>query len=133
MKAKQKSKHNRILAFETRMAEAKMDKVDRRDARKRYNPRSIADLQKMVPAVNWRNFFNGIGATELDTVIVGDLGYYNRLQEILAEGNVADWKAYLRWAALNGAAGNLSTELDKANWEFYGKTLNGAKKQRALR
>jgi len=130
--AEAKVQANRILAFETRMAEAKMDKVDRRDARKRYNPRSIADLQKMVPAVNWRNFFNGIGATNLDTVIVGDLGYFNRLQEILAEGNVQDWKAYLRWDLFNGAAGSLSTELDNANWEFYGKTLNGSKKQRTL-
>ncbi|WP_452225623.1 M13 family metallopeptidase [Lacinutrix chionoecetis] len=123
---------DRILAFETRIAESKMDKVDRRDARKRYNPRSIEDLQKMVPTVDWRNFLNGIGVKKLDTVIVGDLGYFNRLQEILKEGNVEDWKAYLRWDALNGAAGRLSTELDKANWEFYGKTLNGDKKQRPL-
>ena len=130
--AEAKEQADKILAFETRMAEAKMDKVDRRDARKRYNPKSIADLQEMVPAVNWRNFFDGIGATKLDTVIVGDLGYFNRLQEILAEGNVADWKAYLRWNTFNGAAGRLSTELDNANWEFYGKTLNGSKKQRAL-
>lgn len=127
-----KAQAERILAFETRIAEAKMDKVERRDARKRYNPRSIADLQKMVPAVNWRKYLDGIGATELDTVIVGDLGYFNRLQEILAEENVEDWKTYLRWSTFNGAAGSLSTELDKANWEFYGKTLNGAKKQRAL-
>ncbi|WP_055436400.1 M13 family metallopeptidase [Lacinutrix algicola] len=130
--AEAKAQAERILAFETRIAEAKMDKVERRDARKRYNPRSIADLQKMVPAVNWKNYFDGIGATELDTVIVGDLGYFNRLQEILAEGNVEDWKTYLRWSTFNSAAGSLSTELDKANWEFYGKTLNGAKKQRAL-
>lgn len=131
-KTKAKAQADRIVALETRMAEAKMDKVDRRDARKRYNPKSIAELQNMVPAVNWRNFFNGIGATKLDTVIVGDLRYFNRLQEILAEGNIDDWKAYLRWNTFNAATGSLSTELDKANWEFYGKTLNGEKKQRAL-
>ncbi|UPS92761.1 MULTISPECIES: M13 family metallopeptidase [unclassified Bizionia] len=119
-----------ILAFETRLAEAKMDKVDRRDARKRYNPRSIEQVQKMVPAVNWKNFLNGIGVKELDTVIIGDLNYFTRLQEVLAENNVDDWKAYLRWDAFNGAAGQLSTELETASWEFYGRELNGAKKQR---
>ncbi|WP_452230760.1 M13 family metallopeptidase [Lacinutrix sp. MEBiC02404] len=122
---------NQILAFETRLEEAKMDKVDRRDARKRYNPRSIADVQKMVPAVNWKNFLSGIGVKELDTVIIGDLGYFNRLQEVLAEGNVSDWKAYLKWDAFNGAAGFLSTDIETANWEFYGKELNGSKAQRA--
>ncbi len=33
-----------VLAFETKLAEPRMDKVDRRDARKRYNPRSISQL-----------------------------------------------------------------------------------------
>lgn len=121
-----------VLAFETKLAEPKMDKVDRRDARKRYNPRSIADLQKMVPAVNWKNYFSGIGVQQLDTVIVSEVKYFDALQNILAENNVDDWKSYLRWSALNGAAGMLTTELNKANWDFYSKELSGAKKQRAL-
>ncbi len=119
-----------ILAFETRLAEPKMDKVDRRDARKRYNPRSMDDLQKMVPAINWNNYFKGIGVKELDTVIVGELKYMDALQTILTENNVSDWQAYLRWSAFNSAAGMLSSELDKANWDFYSKDLNGAKAQR---
>ena len=121
---------NKILAFETKIAEAKMDKVDRRDARKRYNPRSIEQVQEMVPAIDWKNFLEGIGVKQIDTVIIGDLGYFNRLQEVLAEGNVSDWKAYLRWNGFRNAAGSLSTEIEKANWEFYGRDLNGSKKQR---
>ena len=122
---------NQILAFETRLEEAKMDKVDRRNPDNRYNPRSIEDVQKMVPAVNWKNFLSGIGVKKLDTVIIGDLGYFNRLQEVLADGNVSDWKTYLKWDAFNGAAGFLSTDIETANWEFYGKELNGSKAQRA--
>nr|WP_224740644.1 M13 family metallopeptidase [Olleya marilimosa] len=125
-----KAQAEQILAFETRLEEAKMDKVDRRDARKRYNPRSIAEVQKMVPAVNWKNFISGIGVKQLDTVIIGDLGYFNRLQEVLADGNVDDWKAYLKWQTFNSAAGYLSTDIETANWEFYGKELNGSKAQR---
>ena len=125
-----KAQAEQILAFETRLEEAKMDKVDRRDARKRYNPRSIAEVQKMVPAVNWKKFISGIGVKQLDTVIIGDLGYFNRLQEVLADGNVDDWKAYLKWQTFNSAAGYLSTDIETANWEFYGKELNGSKAQR---
>ncbi len=130
--AEAKTQANQILAFETRLAEPKMDKVDRRDARKRYNPRSIQDLQKMVPAVDWKNYFSGIGVKQLDTVIVSEIKYFDALQSILAENNVSDWKSYLRWSTLNNAAGLLSTELNKANWDFYSKELRGAKKQRAL-
>ena len=119
-----------VLAFETKLAEPRMDKVERRDARKRYNPKSIADLQKMVPAINWKNYFKGIGVKKIDTVIVSEVKYMNALQDILAENNLSDWKTYLRWSALNRASGMLSTDIEKASWEFYGKTLTGAKKQR---
>ncbi len=119
-----------ILAFETRLAEPKMDKVDRRDARKRYNPRSIGQLQKMVPAVNWDAYFKGIGVKQLDTVIIGELKYFNKLQDVLAEGNVESWKTFLRWSALNEASGLLSTDLEKESWTFYSKELRGSKKQR---
>jgi len=119
-----------ILAFETRLAKPKMDKVDRRDARKRYNPRSINQLQNMVPAINWEDYFKGIGVKQLDTIIVGELNYFNKLQDVLTEGNVEEWRTFLRWSTLNNAASLLSTDLEKANWEFYSKELRGAKKQR---
>jgi putative endopeptidase len=124
------SQAKQVLAFETRLAEPRMDKVDRRDARKRYNPRSISDLQKMVPAINWANYFKGIGVKSIDTVIVSEVKYMKALQNILAENNISDWKAYLRWSALNGATDYLSDELEKANWDFYSQTLRGAKEQR---
>lgn len=127
-----KKEANQILAFETKLAEPRMDKVERRDARKRYNPRAVSDLQNMVPAINWRGYLDGIGMKEVDTVIVSQLKYTNALQNILKEGNVADWKAYLRWSVFNRAAGMLSEDIEKANWEFYSKTLRGAEKQRPL-
>ncbi|MEE9371504.1 MAG: M13 family metallopeptidase [Saprospiraceae bacterium] len=119
-----------ILAFETEIAESKMDKVDRRDARKRFNPRSIADLNKMVPAMDWKKYFSGIGVPEIDTVIVPELKYMDAIQKILARGEVGRWKNYLRWEAINGAAGMLNQDLEKTNWEFYSKDLRGSKKQR---
>lgn len=124
------SQAKQVLAFETRLAEPRMDKVERRDARKRYNPRSISDLQAMVPAINWNNYFKGIGVKSIDTVIVSEVKYMNALQDIFAENNVSDWKAYLRWSAFNSAAGYLTDELEKANWDFYSMTLRGAKEQR---
>ncbi|CDF81027.1 peptidase, M13 family [Formosa agariphila KMM 3901] len=119
-----------ILAFETSLAEPKMDKVELRDRRKTYNPTAVTDLQKMAPAIDWKAYFDGIGAKNLDTVVVSQPQYIKALQSILAKDNVSDWKAYLRWSALNRSAGMLSQELEYASWEFYSKTLRGAKKQR---
>jgi len=119
-----------ILAFETKLATTKMDKVERRDARKSYNPTSITDLQKMVPSIQWNTYFSSLGLKKLDTVIVSQLKYTKALQDIFNENKVSDWKIYLKWSVFNNAASKLTEELDIANWEFYSKTLKGAKEQR---
>jgi putative endopeptidase len=121
-----------VLDFETKLAEPRLDKVERRDARNRYNPRSISDLSKMVPSIDWEKYLKGIGLEKVDTLIVGQLKYTESLENILQENNVSAWKAYLRWSTLNSAASSLSTEIEKANWDFYSKELRGAKEQRSL-
>lgn len=122
----------KILVFETKLAEPKLDKVERRDARKTYNPKSVAELQQILPALNWNKYFEGIGAGKLDTVIVSQPKYMETLQSIFKENSIEDWKAYLKWTIFNDAAGTLSMEIERANWDFYSKTLGGAQEQRPL-
>ncbi|MDX1545304.1 MAG: M13 family metallopeptidase N-terminal domain-containing protein, partial [Christiangramia sp.] len=77
-----------ILAFETSLAEPQLDKVDRRDARKTYNPMTVAELQNTVPSMQWNEYFEGIGAKDLDTIIVSQPDYMKALQDIIAENSV---------------------------------------------
>jgi predicted metalloendopeptidase len=46
------------------------------------------------------------------------------LETMLKENKVDDWKAYMRWSLLNRASGQLS-DIENANFDFYGKTLTG--------
>ena len=121
---------NRILALEIAMSKPRLDRVERRDSRLQYNPTTIADLQKMAPAINWKNYFSGVGFTKLDTINVDQPRYMKALQTIFTENKVADWKEYMKWTLLNNSANLLSTDLEAANFDFYGKTLTGAIKQR---
>ncbi len=126
-----KEEATRILALETKLAEQQLDKVERRDARNMNNPRSVAQLQKMTPAVDWKAFFENQGLTkEVDTVIVLQPKYMAALQKVLAQTPIDDLKLLMRWATLNGWADALTTEMEYANWEFYSKTLNGTPKQK---
>ncbi|MBC9796826.1 M13 family metallopeptidase [Sinomicrobium weinanense] len=118
----------RILAFETKMASPRLDKVERRNPEKRYNPTAVADLKKTTPGVNWDHYFSALGIKE-DTVVIGEVKYFKQLPEFLAKGKLDDWKSYLRWTALNRAADQLSEEIETADWEFYSKTLKGTKEQ----
>ena len=122
----------RILALEIAMSKPRLDRVERRDRRKTYNPMTIAQLQKITPAINWENHLSAIGLPKQDTVIVSQPRYMQALQAIFSENKVDDWKAYMRWTLLNRSAGMLSTEIGAANFDFYGKTLTGAIKQRPL-
>jgi len=128
--AQAKADADKILALEIKMSQPRLDRVERRDSKKQYNPTAIGDLQKMLPIVNWNTYLKGVGFTKVDTIIVSQPRYMSALQTIFTENNVDAWKAYMRWMLLRGAAGQLSTDIETANWEFYGKTLTGALKQR---
>jgi endothelin-converting enzyme/putative endopeptidase len=52
------------------------------------------------------------------------------LESVLKENKVDEWKAYMRWSLLNRASSQLSTTIEEANFDFYGKTLTGAVKLR---
>ena len=121
---------DKILVLETQMSQPRLDRVERRDPRKQYNPTAIGDLQKMLPLIDWNSYLKGVGFSKLDTIIVSQPRYMAALQNIFTENKVEDWKAYMRWMLLRGSAGQLSTDIETANWEFYGKTLTGALKQR---
>jgi predicted metalloendopeptidase len=128
--AQAKENAEKILALEIQMSKPRLDRVERRDSKKQYNPTAISDLKKMVPIMDWNSYLKGIGITKVDTVNISQPRYMAALQTIFTENKVEDWKAYMRWMLLRSAAGQLSTEIETANWEFYGKTLTGALKQR---
>ncbi|MFT7072740.1 M13 family metallopeptidase [Patiriisocius sp. Uisw_017] len=120
-----------ILAFETKLAEPRLDKVQSRDFRNFNNPRAISQVQEMVPSINWETALKDLGIEKkVDTLIVMQPKYMERVQNIMKADNVATWKTVTRWATFNSATGALTTEIEKANWDFYSKTLSGAKKQR---
>ncbi len=119
-----------ILAIETKLAEPRLDKVQSRDARNFNNPKSLTELQTMTPSVNWEKFIKDLGVEKtLDTVMVMQPKYMTALNALLKSTTIEDVKALVRWSTLNNAASLLTTEMEKANWEFYSKTLNGDKKQ----
>ncbi|MBT8256312.1 MAG: M13 family metallopeptidase [Bacteroidia bacterium] len=120
-----------ILKFETKLAEPRFDKVQSRDFRNYNNPRSLARVGELYPALDFKTGLKNLGVEkQVDTVLVMQPKYMEVVQKVLSEGDLETWKIVTRWATLNNAAGMLSTELDKANWDFYNKTLRGQQKQK---
>lgn len=126
-KAKQSAAE--ILAFETELSKPRLNRVESRDSRLQYNPMTVAELQKLTPAINWNAYFTGIGLAKLDSVVVMEPRYMKALQTVFTENKVEQWKEYLKWDLLNTSASKLSTDIETANFDFYSKTLRGAKKE----
>ena len=128
--AKAKESAKQILALEIELSAPRLDRVERRDRRKQYNPTAVADLKKNTPSIQWDKYFSGIGMAKLDTVNVAQPRYMIALEKTLTEKKVEAWKEYLKWTLLNRTASTLTTDIENANFDFYGKTLTGALKQR---
>ncbi len=129
---KAKANADKILALETAMSQPRFDRVERRDRRKSYNPMTVSDLQKLTPSIDWNVYMTNIGLKNVDSLVVSQPKYMVALEAIFKQNKVDDWKAYMRWTLLNSSVGKLSQTVEVANWEFYGKTLTGAIKQRPL-
>lgn len=122
----------KILALETQLAEPRLDKVASRDIRNFNNPTSLAELQEMVPSINWQKLMDDMGIEKkVDTLLVMQPVYMKAMDEFLQNTPIEDIKTLMTWSTLDNAAGYLTTEIEKANWDFYSKTLRGAKKMRS--
>ncbi|MHC5354445.1 M13 family metallopeptidase [Myroides sp. LJL115] len=121
-----------VLEIETKLSEPRLTRVERRDARLTYNPMTLAELQKLAPVINWTQYFEAKGLNKLDKVIVSQPKYIAALNNILTQKNLPQIKAYLKWTLVNRSASILTPEMETANWEFYSKTLEGAKEQRPI-
>src|SRR5690606_32795222 len=68
----------------------------------------------------------------VDNVVVSQPKALAKMNALLQSTPIEDLKAYLTWNVINGAASELSPELEKANWEFYSKVLSGAQQQKPI-
>ena len=122
---------DKILALETQLAEPRLNKVERRDARNYNNPRTVAEVDEMMSTIDMKKFISDLGITKkFDTLLVTQLRYTEALDKFLKTTPIEDIKTLIRWDTFNSAAGKLTTEIETANWEFYSKYLRGAKEQR---
>ena len=113
-----------VLALETRLAEATMDKNTLRDPYATIHKCSPADFQKSVPAFNVSLYLKSLGVNPA-TVNIGQPEYFKTVSDLLTITDMDAIRAYLAWNVINSAAPYLSEEFVNADFEFYGKVLSG--------
>lgn len=117
-----------ILRIETALAKAQMSRVEMRDPYKTYNKFSIKDLTAQTPSLNWSALLPLMKVNGVDSVLVGNPAFLKTADVLLTALPLQDWKAYLRWNVLAGAAPYLSNAFVAESFRLS-QVLTGQKEQ----
>lgn len=127
-----KTKAAAILALETRLAKASRKLEDLRDPYANYNKMAVSGLTTLAPGIDWSATFTTIGLPKIDTVVVGQPEFYKELSAIIRTEPVQTLKDYMTYQLVNDMAPYLNKAIVDIDFDFYGRTLKGAKEQRPL-
>ena len=140
-----------VLALETRMAEAQWDRVIERNTDLTYNKLTMPEVRKLAQPGEIDAFIAALGVTPTFAIVdqipptpeelkaagidaaqakamIG--GGLPATMKLLHEVPVGTWQAWLQSQFVIGHASTLPSDIDQANFDFYGKVLSGQPEQR---
>ncbi|MCW2796719.1 M13-type metalloendopeptidase [Nocardioides sp.] len=122
-----------VLAIDTKLAAGHWERAETRDVQKTYNLKTLAELKELCPSFDWDAYVRNLGgsAETLAESCVRQPSYFEHLSTLLTEIPIEDWKAWMLTHVLRSAAPYLADEFVEANFDFYGRTLNGTPELRA--
>jgi putative endopeptidase len=118
---------NTVLAVETGLAKAAMDRTERRDPKKQDHMMRATQIAALAPNFDLIEYFADNGWPKFTSLNVGNPDFFKAVNERLNKVAVDDWKTYLRWRTLDSYAPLLSKVFVDEDFEFSGKYMAGQK------
>ena len=119
-----------IYDIEYQFAQAQMSRAEARDYNKLYNIRTIDQLQKDYPAIQWREYFNLMGVKNIDWVILEQPKVMEVAQKLMSTLTEQQMRDYLAGQVITRATSYLGDEIYMTSFDFYGRMLSGQKEPR---
>jgi endothelin-converting enzyme/putative endopeptidase len=113
-----------VMTIELGLAKASLDNVALRDPTATDHTMSAAELQALTPSFDWKAYFASAGIHPA-SLNVTEPAFFSELERQLKTAPVADWKTYLTWHVINGAASSLSQAFVDEDYAFNSKYLAG--------
>ena len=126
-----KAKAENVLAFETRLAKVSTPRVEMRKPENQYRMTTVAEANQLTPLFDWAAYFKSQKIDVSGGFSQAQPKFFAEMNAMLETVPVEQWRDYLAAHTINGAAPLLSTAFSSANFEFYGKQLNGQPEQQA--
>ncbi len=115
----------RIVAFETRLAVACRPRTEMRVLEKLYNRIDVNGLKQLTPKLPWDAYLAATGYPGVTEASIATPEFFEALETAVHDTDPAVLRAYLRWHLVNSAAGVLSSAFVDADFDFYGRKLQG--------
>ncbi len=115
------------MEIETALAKGSLDNVSRRDPNKVYHLLTIRELDALTPSFDWPKFFAAAGSPPLDNLNVDVPDFVKTFETVITGTTLENLKTYLTAQLVSDLASNLPLRFQEENFDFFGKTLSGAK------
>jgi putative endopeptidase len=122
---------DQVMAIETALAKASLDRVSRRDPKNLDHPFQRDELAALTVHFAWDRFLTGVGAGPVDRFNVGWPDFFTGFDTVVAANDLPALRNYLRSHLVTRMAGLMPKAFVDENFAFYGRTLTGAKVLRA--
>jgi putative endopeptidase len=120
----------KIMALETDLAAGSMNRREQRNIPALYNKFAVTDLPELSSSIDWPAYFESFEITNIDTIIVMQPKYFEAFEGVLASYSIDEWQKYLEWRLIDETANYLNHDIVAANFDFFGKELNGLEQMR---
>ncbi|MDH5177480.1 MAG: M13 family metallopeptidase, partial [Gammaproteobacteria bacterium] len=115
----------KLMAFETRIAEASWPAVKMRDLQALYNPVTVEAAGKATPGIDWSTWLGQMALTGTNQFVMSQPDYFAAVGKAMQEVPLATWKDYLTLRTIDAFSPYLSKAFVDENFNFYARTLSG--------
>lgn len=119
-----------VMRMETALARASKAAEDLNDSEANYTKLTPDELDKTAAGFPWSAWWHEMQAAP-PYLIAGQPEFLPAMARLFASEPLEKLKIYLRWTLLTGSAPMLHRDVDRENFEFFGKMIEGQQEQRA--
>lgn len=114
-----------LITIETEFAKHKKTREEQRNPQLRYNMRTMEQIRKDYPNIDWDRYFAGLNLNNVDKANISSLKFLEFLNEYLPTLSDQQRKDYMVVDLLTSSSNLLGDEFENANFEMFSRTMSG--------
>lgn len=123
------SRAAKIVALETKIAQAHETLEASQSAEKANNPWKRSDFEKKAPGLDWARLLNAARLGNQQDFIIWQPAAVTKIAALVASQPLDVWKDWLAFHQINQMTAVLPKAFDDAHFAFYGTEINGQPQQ----